>query len=616
MNTAAACGILANIQHESGFNPRAVFIEADGRISYGICQWNAGRLLALQDYCEQHGYDASSLGGQLQYLQYELTTRERAAFYRVRGVSNTASGAYEAGYNWARYFERCADRYYTGRAETAYLTYWTKYGEADESFVLSIIGETFPPSSMETGSVIDLRGVIRSDAKIIRVSAFIQDASGNIIQSHEQSWNSGRYNLETDGVNQALRFSQLAPGDYIYIIRAADLSGAEKTLIESKFTVGGADNERIPLYAEIPDSEKSQNPQDPENPENPQDLQNPDNAAAVSNTEVAPESGASDVKSGENPDANLLSVPDGTGDINANGGANSGANGGNPDANRNANGDRNGDSVPVMNSDAGLNNSDPGEQTGTPIPESPVTDFNPISDEEWALISQDGYWEPVTPQEQNQEQNQDNRDNQSNQDEIQSENQDENQSENQNDGQSGDMNDGEAAPDSIDTNAPDNNALNALDDLNPSENQTDAQPESVYTEPASPIEPGANPSTQIPASPILPEETETIENQPNEAETTSPAPDETENITPDEVGTANPAPEESEIINPADENAETAAIIDAPEATETGEAVETEDINPADSLAPENNPVETENYIEPEKPRLPEENAIRTDNDI
>ena len=232
----------------------------------------------------------------MQYLQYELTTRERAAFYRVRSVSDTGNGAYEAGYNWARYFERCAERYYTGRAETAYLTYWTKYGNANESFILSIIGETFPPEIMETGSVVDLRGVIRSDAKIIRVSAFIHDTNGNMIQSHEQSWNSGRYNLESDGVNQTLKFHQLAPGDYIYTVRAADLSGAEKTLIESAFTVGdGADSARIPLYAEVPqnsDSDSNSNPElnpDPDSESNP-DAQSgaPEDAAT---TAVNPDNG-------------------------------------------------------------------------------------------------------------------------------------------------------------------------------------------------------------------------------------------------------------------------------------------------------------------------------------
>ena len=44
-NTAAACGVLANIEAESGFNPN---IYGDGGTSYGICQWHAERMTNLQ----------------------------------------------------------------------------------------------------------------------------------------------------------------------------------------------------------------------------------------------------------------------------------------------------------------------------------------------------------------------------------------------------------------------------------------------------------------------------------------------------------------------------------------------------------------------------------------
>ena len=239
VNTAAACGILANLYDESRFNPKAVFIEADGRVSYGICQWNAGRLSALYEYCEKRGYDYTSLSGQLQYLQYELNERERAAFYRVKSVSDTANGAYEAGYNWARYFERCAERFYAGRAENAYSTYWAKYGNANEHFVLSIIGETFPSGELPAGSGVELRGILRSDVNITHIQASVTDADGHLILNHEQSWNSPRYNIATDGLNNAMSFASLGGGHYTYTLTAADASGTEKILVQSSFTVNG-----------------------------------------------------------------------------------------------------------------------------------------------------------------------------------------------------------------------------------------------------------------------------------------------------------------------------------------------------------------------------------------
>ena len=129
VNIAAACGILANIYAESSFNPNSSFIEADGRTSYGICQWNNGRLDTLKSFCNDRGLDYTTLDAQLQYLRYELNGSEKSAFNKVKSVENTADGAYTAGYNWAQYFERCATKYYAGRAEKARDVYWAKYGE-------------------------------------------------------------------------------------------------------------------------------------------------------------------------------------------------------------------------------------------------------------------------------------------------------------------------------------------------------------------------------------------------------------------------------------------------------------------------------------------------------
>ena len=46
LNCAGACGILANIKYESGFNPKA---KGDGGTSYGICQWHNNRYTNLKN---------------------------------------------------------------------------------------------------------------------------------------------------------------------------------------------------------------------------------------------------------------------------------------------------------------------------------------------------------------------------------------------------------------------------------------------------------------------------------------------------------------------------------------------------------------------------------------
>ena len=45
----------------------------------------------------------------------------------MKNVENTADGAYTAGYNWAKYFERCNSVYFEGRAKRARDVYWAKY---------------------------------------------------------------------------------------------------------------------------------------------------------------------------------------------------------------------------------------------------------------------------------------------------------------------------------------------------------------------------------------------------------------------------------------------------------------------------------------------------------
>ena len=97
LNTAAACGVLANIESESSFNPTISVIDTNGKISYGICQWNASRFDDLRNYCSSNGYDYTSIDGQLKFLKYELEHSEKYAFSKVKNVENTADGAYTAG---------------------------------------------------------------------------------------------------------------------------------------------------------------------------------------------------------------------------------------------------------------------------------------------------------------------------------------------------------------------------------------------------------------------------------------------------------------------------------------------------------------------------------------
>jgi len=124
-NSAAACGVLANIRAESNFRPEA--LNSIG--CYGICQWYAGRRTRLNDFCTENGYDSSTLVGQLWYLKHELQNHYKGTWNYLHGVSNDAQGAYDAAYYWCYYFEVPGNRTANSikRGNSAQDTYWPKY---------------------------------------------------------------------------------------------------------------------------------------------------------------------------------------------------------------------------------------------------------------------------------------------------------------------------------------------------------------------------------------------------------------------------------------------------------------------------------------------------------
>ena len=173
LNVAAACGILANIQAESSFDP-AAYNPTDGKgtssegPSYGICQWHdvngkGGRYTQLMNWCKNNGYDYTSLIGQLNYLNYELNSGYRISvldYLQSNSVQNDAEGAYNAGFRWCYYFEipDNLDIVSGIRGNNAKNYYWPKYSAvpaASPSITqLSYIGGKTITLSAESGSTI------------------------------------------------------------------------------------------------------------------------------------------------------------------------------------------------------------------------------------------------------------------------------------------------------------------------------------------------------------------------------------------------------------------------------------------------------------------------------
>lgn len=127
LSTAAACGVLANIEAESGFTLGA---RGDGGTSYGLCQWHNARFDHLRSFCVQQGLDYDTLEGQMAYLSFELRTWYPSTYAVLRNVPNTPDGAYEAARYWCVHFESPADAENAGvrRGCNAQMKYWNRYG--------------------------------------------------------------------------------------------------------------------------------------------------------------------------------------------------------------------------------------------------------------------------------------------------------------------------------------------------------------------------------------------------------------------------------------------------------------------------------------------------------
>lgn len=125
-NNAVACGIMANIEKESSFNPNCY---GDSSTSYGLCQWHNDRFTKLKKFCKDNNYDYTSVTGQMYYLQKELTSDYSSMLNSLLSLPNTEYGVAEAAKQWCIKFEvpKDKEKKAESRANTAKTKYWPKY---------------------------------------------------------------------------------------------------------------------------------------------------------------------------------------------------------------------------------------------------------------------------------------------------------------------------------------------------------------------------------------------------------------------------------------------------------------------------------------------------------
>ena len=143
LSDAAACGVLANIEHESAFQPTII---GDKGTSYGLCQWHNERYTALRGYCSALGLDYRTVEGQMAYLRYELGNKYTSLLLTLQDIENTPEGAYRAAYLWCIQFERPSNMQVKAvqRGELARGKYWPRYNNFQPIIILPEPEETEP----------------------------------------------------------------------------------------------------------------------------------------------------------------------------------------------------------------------------------------------------------------------------------------------------------------------------------------------------------------------------------------------------------------------------------------------------------------------------------------
>ena len=143
LSDAAACGVLANIEHESAFQPTIV---GDKGTSYGLCQWHNERFSALRGYCAALGLDYRTVEGQMAYLKYELGNKYTSLLLSLQAIDNTPEGAYRAAWLWCIQFERPSNMQVKAaqRGELARGKHWPRYNHYQSIIILPEPEETEP----------------------------------------------------------------------------------------------------------------------------------------------------------------------------------------------------------------------------------------------------------------------------------------------------------------------------------------------------------------------------------------------------------------------------------------------------------------------------------------
>lgn len=234
LNSAAACGIMANIEKESNFKPSTIIRDSNGLQSGGLCMWNGSRLSALRKYCANKGLNYLSIKGQLSYLAYELNlSRYKHIFNYLKNVPNNSSGAYDAAYYWCYYFEIPASRGTRSvqRGNTAVKSYWPTYG--NKKINKPVLEFSSDKTTFDLDSSLTLKWSSGGD----NTNEYQLYVAKKNTKTGEYDWDDAKI-YTTTSLSKKIKTNALGSGDYAAYVKAVNSAtgnyNKSKTL---KFTV-------------------------------------------------------------------------------------------------------------------------------------------------------------------------------------------------------------------------------------------------------------------------------------------------------------------------------------------------------------------------------------------
>jgi len=272
LNTAAACGVMTNINAESAMSPinlqntyNSRFGLSDSQYTkrvdkgkgsyktsggssknfktdsggYGLCQWtSSGRKTKLLNRALSQKKSIGNINMQLGYLNTELKSYP-SVLATLKNVPNNAAGAYIAAAEFCLVFEAPANTISTAasRGKNCLSKYWKTYSgtsaSASGTSFLSLCGYSYP-SAVKKGKGMDVTGYVVSNYKVTSLTGKIINSSGKAVYSKTVHPGTTAYTI--GHIDEAMKFAKLSPGNYTYKLTAKDSKGKTVTATH-KFNV-------------------------------------------------------------------------------------------------------------------------------------------------------------------------------------------------------------------------------------------------------------------------------------------------------------------------------------------------------------------------------------------